>query len=109
MSPSRVSPSVDRSTSWATAMRYSAMDFVASKMRSVTFSGAGPPFGVLYLRPKSASSPPGLCEADRIRPPSVPLCRIRFRSEEHTSELQSRQYLVCRLLLEKKKNKHKTI
>src|SRR3712207_7157584 len=29
-----------------------------------------------------------------------------IRSEEHTSELQSRQYLVCRLLLEKKKNKH---
>src|SRR3712207_7508155 len=31
------------------------------------------------------------------------LCRACFRSEEHTSELQSRQYLVCRLLLEKKK------
>src|SRR3712207_7590093 len=31
----------------------------------------------------------------------------RARSEEHTSELQSRQYLVCRLLLEKKKNKPK--
>src|SRR3712207_7462941 len=29
---------------------------------------------------------------------------ITPRSEEHTSELQSRQYLVCRLLLEKKKN-----
>src|SRR5438445_4014087 len=29
----------------------------------------------------------------------------RDRSEEHTSELQSRQYLVCRLLLEKKKKK----
>src|SRR3712207_8358857 len=28
---------------------------------------------------------------------------LRLRSEEHTSELQSRQYLVCRLLLEKKK------
>src|SRR3712207_7474541 len=28
--------------------------------------------------------------------------RLRPRSEEHTSELQSRQYLVCRLLLEKK-------
>src|SRR3712207_8531417 len=28
-----------------------------------------------------------------------------YRSEEHTSELQSRQYLVCRLLLEKKKNR----
>src|SRR3712207_7346478 len=33
-----------------------------------------------------------------------------LRSEEHTSELQSRQYLVCRLLLEKKKtSKHSTI
>src|SRR3712207_7539056 len=35
--------------------------------------------------------------------------RVRPRSEEHTSELQSRQYLVCRLLLEKKKKtKNKT-
>src|SRR3712207_7740464 len=38
-------------------------------------------------------------------------CRWRrphhVRSEEHTSELQSRQYLVCRLLLEKKKKKYK--
>src|SRR3712207_8891055 len=34
----------------------------------------------------------------------------RARSEEHTSELQSRQYLVCRLLLEKKKqNLHTTL
>src|SRR3712207_8450637 len=34
-------------------------------------------------------------------------CRIQApRSEEHTSELQSRQYLVCRLLLEKKKPNH---
>src|SRR5947209_20466334 len=32
--------------------------------------------------------------------------RLERRSEEHTSELQSRQYLVCRLLLEKKKKKH---
>src|SRR3712207_7747049 len=30
------------------------------------------------------------------------------RSEEHTSELQSRQYLVCRLLLEKKKKNHRS-
>src|SRR3712207_7310056 len=35
-----------------------------------------------------------------VRPPAV----RGARSEEHTSELQSRQYLVCRLLLEKKKN-----
>src|SRR6266496_5034762 len=32
--------------------------------------------------------------------------RDQRRSEEHTSELQSRRDLVCRLLLEKKKNKH---
>src|SRR3712207_2600216 len=32
-----------------------------------------------------------------------PIGAVRIRSEEHTSELQSRQYLVCRLLLEKKK------
>src|SRR3712207_6962957 len=31
------------------------------------------------------------------------VCFVEGRSEEHTSELQSRQYLVCRLLLEKKK------
>src|SRR3712207_7982452 len=31
------------------------------------------------------------------------------RSEEHTSELQSRQYLVCRLLLEKKKKRQQSI
>src|SRR2546425_12073477 len=40
-------------------------------------------------RPPQAVSPPGL----------------RGRSEEHTSELQSLAYLVCRLLLEKKKNR----
>src|SRR3712207_7337306 len=43
-------------------------------------------------------------------PPAVPHRQERrqhrghLRSEEHTSELQSRQYLVCRLLLEKKNN-----
>src|SRR5438445_3309795 len=42
--------------------------------------------------------------------PVVPARRVwgsgpALRSEEHTSELQSRQYLVCRLLLEKKKKK----
>src|SRR3712207_8973074 len=34
---------------------------------------------------------------------------LRLRSEEHTSELQSRQYLVCRLLLEKKTNSRPTV
>src|SRR3712207_7850492 len=42
---------------------------------------------------------------DRGRPRAV----FRHRSEEHTSELQSRQYLVCRLLLEKKNHRLTTI
>src|SRR3712207_7817528 len=41
-------------------------------------------------------------DADEARPT---LGSAEARSEEHTSELQSRQYLVCRLLLEKKKKK----
>src|SRR5439155_12931790 len=35
----------------------------------------------------------------------VPAAAVRVRSEEHTSELQSRGHLVCRLLLEKKKER----
>src|SRR3712207_9338594 len=43
----------------------------------------------------------------RSRAPSDPRHHVDGpRSEEHTSELQSRQYLVCRLLLEKKKTTH---
>src|SRR2546425_2095231 len=38
-----------------------------------------------------------------------PIAATRHRSEEHTSELQSLAYLVCRLLLEKKKKKAETI
>src|SRR3712207_7032949 len=52
--------------------------------------------------------------ADRPRAPirsRKSRSRAVIRSEEHTSELQSRQYLVCRLLLEKKKKKknHNTL
>src|SRR3712207_8983269 len=41
---------------------------------------------------------------EHLREPGTGQRRPFARSEEHTSELQSRQYLVCRLLLEKKKN-----
>src|SRR3712207_7321748 len=41
--------------------------------------------------------------------PAPPRRSTPPRSEEHTSELQSRQYLVCRLLLEKKKQTHGSI
>src|SRR5690625_5750443 len=54
------------------------------------------PRGRICARPPSESVGPA-----PPRPPPVPSSR---RSEEHTSELQSRGHLVCRLLLEKKKN-----
>src|SRR3712207_7460227 len=48
--------------------------------------------------------PPGVPHGQRVLPQVQPLLELERpeRSEEHTSELQSRQYLVCRLLLEKK-------
>src|SRR3712207_7483035 len=51
----------------------------------------------------SYSSPTSFARAT-ARLAAVILSSGTRRSEEHTSELQSRQYLVCRLLLEKKKN-----
>src|SRR5690606_41876137 len=54
------------------------------------------------LRTGSQRQPPSSLDLHMVPPPR----RIRVRrSEEHTSELQSRENLVCRLLLEKKKNK----
>src|SRR3712207_7640319 len=59
-------------------------------------AGGGVPHGVLQYEVRHVLHG-GVCVRDG------PL-RADDRSEEHTSELQSRQYLVCRLLLEKKKN-----
>src|SRR6266700_8174592 len=53
----------------------------------------------LPISPRDTAVAPNPCPAMR---------RSRPRSEEHTSELQSRENLVCRLLLEKKKKKKKT-
>src|SRR3712207_8797191 len=75
------------------------------------------PYTTLF-RSKSYSGESGRSTVKRVpcpgalstamRPPccsTICLAMARpSRSEEHTSELQSRQYLVCRLLLEKKKN-----
>src|SRR5215217_9663012 len=57
--------------------------------------------------PISASPASGTVMSRRRTPDtSTSMCSAMVRrSEEHTSELQSRQYLVCRLLLEKKKKK----
>src|SRR5690349_23560865 len=50
----------------------------------------------------------GRAPAGAARTPAAGRLREGRRSEEHTSELQSRRDLVCRLLLEKKKQKHRT-
>src|SRR3712207_9388147 len=55
-------------------------------------------------RVASAAAPAAVPAA----PVAVPSRPAVVRSEEHTSELQSRQYLVCRLLLEKKKQKQRS-
>src|SRR3712207_8013661 len=77
------------------------------------------PYTTLFRSPSCCSTAPRtgttrLCSSDRVVTPrasartSSPgrtvVVGTDRRSEEHTSELQSRQYLVCRLLLEKKKN-----
>src|SRR2546422_4060701 len=53
-------------------------------------------------RPSARSLPPTCCNKSRVFQPRLS-DSAQARSEEHTSELQSRLHLVCRLLLEKKK------
>src|SRR3712207_7817299 len=60
------------------------------------------PRGTFYPLSDHASTCRGRITSSDFRPCSTCLSHSQ-RSEEHTSELQSRQYLVCRLLLEKKK------
>src|SRR3712207_7440070 len=71
---------------------------------------SGAPSSVITPMATKAATPSTTSTAIVIRSPlrtfgrSFPLSSRALRSEEHTSELQSRQYLVCRLLLEKKKH-----
>src|SRR3712207_7007281 len=72
--------------------------------RMLRDSSVSPPrvtrhFGISLLPPLRRAPRP----AARMIPFMTPLGGGQHRSEEHTSELQSRQYLVCRLLLEKTK------
>src|SRR3712207_8779427 len=67
---------------------------VASSSASRAVSAAGPPASRARINASLISIPSSPASFEAA--PST-------RSEEHTSELQSRQYLVCRLLLEKKK------
>src|SRR2546422_7903509 len=58
-----------------------------------------------WLQPPTARCRTTSRAGSRRSPSRVTPRTVAFRSEEHTSELQSRLHLVCRLLLEKKKKK----
>src|SRR2546422_1618029 len=75
------------------------------------FRSPGPPLGAVVPAEDPLAALPWI-ELDLVREPLLQLLRVGQglpdlvgpdRSEEHTSELQSRLHLVCRLLLEKKK------
>src|SRR3712207_7429195 len=92
-------------------------DTATTEIYTLSLHGALPIWGSLSRPPglHRASSGPGhvgrrhrATAADPARGtcPGGRGAATGHRSEEHTSELQSRQYLVCRLLLEKKKHIH---
>src|SRR3712207_6863124 len=80
---------------YTTLFRSRAAERASRASRAVARRAAARPRPSLLPRPLRRG------DGERPRRPSR-----NGRSEEHTSELQSRQYLVCRLLLEKKKKKN---
>src|SRR3712207_7605764 len=78
-------------TLFRSAQQLLTSQVVEVRAQSSKLLGRGLPSRELISRSKVCQQP-------------VHLVGTEERSEEHTSELQSRQYLVCRLLLEKKKN-----
>src|SRR3712207_8611104 len=70
----------------------------------VTTAGQSPTVSTVHLAMVQGAVYDAVNSIDERYEPLVVAVRAR-RSEEHTSELQSRQYLVCRLLLEKKKTR----
>src|SRR3712207_7294215 len=79
---------------------------ISTPRRQYTAAETGGQSVADFFRTLLAARPPAVATAPapaRASTPQTP-AETTGRSEEHTSELQSRQYLVCRLLLEKKKN-----
>src|SRR3712207_8882871 len=95
-------------------MRFFFNDTATAEIYTLTLHDALPISSERRTRPPAAKPLryQETCLRNSLQPRSSPMCwqsssacrRIiaATRSEEHTSELQSRQYLVCRLLLEKK-------
>src|SRR5436853_2956318 len=80
-------------------------DTATTELYTLSLHDALPISGMAWASPSPwrsslKATPNGITRENDLRPSS-------FRSEEHTSELQSLRHLVCRLLLEKKKTKTK--
>src|SRR5438445_5168318 len=83
-----------RSSDLSTCMREASS---CARRRLILYSALSGALWTAVVKYVTAASQSDRCTA------AWPRRNARERSEEHTSELQSRQYLVCRLLLEKKK------
>src|SRR3712207_4030306 len=94
-----------------TSFRFFFNDTATTEIYTLSLHDALPIFFTSQICHRRALAPDTfvLSSVLSFRPFSREILRpdARGRSEEHTSELQSRQYLVCRLLLEKKKRKSK--
>src|SRR3712207_9020706 len=92
-----------RSTLFPYTTLFRSHTSIRARNSSLLIPGVYPPLGLGVTSPSASQR--GVVEPFCVfcvlcvAPPG-----LRKRSEEHTSELQSRQYLVCRLLLEKKKS-----
>src|SRR5438067_8149271 len=86
-------------TSWAVGRRFRSDRRIAPMSRKC--AGAN-----LAINVRNSASADRRAAADCVLPGTSSTRSLRRRSEEHTSELQSRFDLVCRLLLEKKKTHH---
>src|SRR3712207_6955974 len=75
-----------------------ALYYVMSTLSPLPGFDEEPSVIVADIRPGSLAEQLGITQGSKIQS----IDGQKIRSEEHTSELQSRQYLVCRLLLEKK-------
>src|SRR3712207_6980388 len=95
-------------------------DTATAEIYTLSLHDALPIFSVCTCRSwrdTSAAVAPSACSfcasiatrISRVTPPTRLTAPTPLRSEEHTSELQSRQYLVCRLLLEKKNQTYRTV
>src|SRR5947209_12295382 len=90
---------------WSLVFHFLFNDTATTEIYTLSLHDALPIFTTRVTRNcPAAPSPSNRCLGNRCTARAC--CRgRRRRSEEHTSELQSRQYLVCRLLLEKKNNR----